>query len=115
MKNKILGLIHNPYSFSLMAKVFTVLVGFVFTVFQARFLGAEIKGQVATVNGIVSITSIVFDFGIYQAYPYYKRNTNKAVLPIFMKLALGMLVISTAIVLGFNSFDMSFLSLPEFR
>ena len=38
--------VKNPYTFSLISKFFGVLVGFLFTIFQARFLGAEIKGQV---------------------------------------------------------------------
>lgn len=69
------------------------MVGFLFTIFQARFLGAEIKGQVATVNSIVSVTAIVFALGIYQAYPYYKRNSNEDILPIFMKIAVFLLAI----------------------
>lgn len=93
MRNKVLGFIRNPYSFSLLTKIFSVLVGFLFTVFQARFLGAEIKGQVATVNSIVSIAAIVFALGIHQAYPYYKRNTDVDILPIFMKIAILLLTV----------------------
>lgn len=85
--------VKNPYTFSLISKFFGVLVGFLFTIFQARFLGAEIKGQVATVNSIVSVTAIVFALGIYQAYPYYKRNSNEDILPIFMKIAVFLLAI----------------------
>ena len=106
MGKKILKFIRNPYTFSLVSKFFSVLVGFLFTVFQARFLGAEIKGQVATVNSIVSVTEIVFGFGIYQAYPYYKRKNENDILPIFMKLALGMLAagmtVAVAIIALFN-------------
>ena len=64
-----------------------------FTVFQSRFLGAEIKGQIATVNSIISIATIVFAFGIYQAYPYYKRNSDVDILPIFMKISLLLLAV----------------------
>lgn len=86
-------IVQNPYTFSILSKVFGVLVGLLFTIFQARYLGAEIKGQVAMVNSIVSITSIVFGFGIYYAYPYFKRNTEVDIMPIFMKIALLMLVL----------------------
>lgn len=78
---------------SMLSKIFSVLVGFLFTIFQSRYLGPEIKGQVATVNSIVSITSIVFGFGIYHAYPYYKRNSNKDLLPIFLKISLVLLAV----------------------
>lgn len=81
-------ILSNPYTFSLLSKIFGVCVGFLFTVFQARYLGAEIKGQVATVNSIAGITTIVFTFGIFQAYPYFKRNSKTDILPIFMKIGL---------------------------
>ena len=64
MKN-LKSIVRNPYLLSMISKVFSVIVGFAFTIFQARYLGAEIKGQVATVNSIVSITSSVFGLGIY--------------------------------------------------
>lgn len=84
--------IRNPYAFSVISKFFGVFVGFIFTVFQSRYLGATIKGQVATVNSIVSITSIVFGFGIFHAYPYFKRTTRIDIMPIFMKISLLILV-----------------------
>ena len=100
---KIKTIVKNPYTFSLISKFFGVFVGFLFTVFQARFLGAEIKGQVATVNSIVSVAAIVFALGIHQAYPYYKRNSDVDILPIFMRIAVFLLalygVISTGTIL----------------
>lgn len=102
MISKLKKMLGNPYTFSMVAKVFGVVVGFLFTIFQSRYLGAEIKGQVATVNSIVSITSIVFGLGIYHAYPYYKRNSEEDIMPIFMTIALILLcvysIISVAIV-----------------
>ena len=97
MFGRIKKLVKNPYSFSLISKGIGVLVGFLFTIFQSRYLGAEIKGQVATVNSIVSITSILFGLGVYHAYPYFKRNSKTDVMPIFMKIALLFLGIYTSI------------------
>ena len=97
MLRRIKAVFTNQYSFSVVAKVFGVLVGFIFTIFQARYLGTEIKGQVATVNSIVSVTSILFGLGINNAYPYYKRNSDKDILPVFMKIALLMLLVYCAI------------------
>lgn len=93
MVNNVRKVLKNPYTFSVISKICGVFVGLLFTIFQARYLGAEIKGQVAMVNSIVSITSIVFGFGIYYAYPYFKRNTDIDIMPIFMKIALLMLAI----------------------
>lgn len=106
MFRKLKSIIKNPYVFSIVTKIFVVLVGFFFTVFQSRFLGPEIKGQVATLNSITSISSIVLALGIYQAYPYYKRTSEKDVLPIFLKIIIWLLIvytgISVAIVLTFD-------------
>lgn len=98
----------NPYTLSIISKGFGVVVGLLFTIFQSRYLGAEIRGQVATVNSIVSITSIVFGFGIYDAYPYYKRNSKVDIMPIFMKIALLMLAVYSLIsVFSIWLFDLS--------
>lgn len=89
-------IIKNPYMFSVISKVFVILVGLLFTIFQFRYLGAEIKGQVAAVNSILSITSVVFGLGIYYAYPYYRRKTDVDLLPVFLKTALLMLTVYLA-------------------
>ena len=93
MYKRLKQIVRNPYMLSMISKVFSVLVGFLFTVFQSRYLGAEIKGQVATVNSIVSITSIVFGLGIYHAYPYFKRVSGKDILPVFMRISLLLLAV----------------------
>lgn len=94
---KIRKILTNTYTFSLISKIFGVLVGFLFTIFQARFLGAEIKGQIATVSSIVSVASISLALGIYQVYPYYKRNSSVDILPIFMKIAVFLLAVYGAV------------------
>ena len=108
MFGRVKKIVNNPYTLSVIAKICGVLVGFIFTVFQSRYLGAEIKGQVAKVNSIVAITAIVFGFGIYHAYPYFKRNTEVDIMPIFMKLALimlgfyGLISVGTVVVLDLS-------------
>ena len=98
-------IIRNPYLFSVISKAVGVLIGFIFTIFQARFLGAEIKGQVTTVNSIVSIASIFMGFGICNSYPYYKRKSQTDLLPVFLQIALLLLgvysLISTIAILFF--------------
>lgn len=94
---KIKKIVKNPYFFSVISKMFGVLIGFIFTIFQARYLGAEIKGQVTTVTSMVGITGIVCGLGIYLAYPYFKRNSDKDILPVFLKIGVGLLVIYSII------------------
>ena len=101
-KNWKLSLFKNQYVFSIISKFGIVVLGFLFTVVQARYLGAEIKGQITFVTSITSITSIVLGFGIHQAYPYYKKKTSLNLLPIFLKISLiqlGMYIV-LAIVLA---------------
>ena len=97
MLNGVKRVLKNQYTLSVISKVFGVVVGLLFTIFQSRYLGSEIKGQVATVNSIVSITSIIFGLGIYHAYPYFKRNSDVDIMPIFLKLALILLAFYGAV------------------
>lgn len=107
MLENIKKIIHNPYFFSVTSKVFGVIVGFIFTIFQARYLGAEIKGQVATVNSTVGVVSIISGLGIYLSYPFFKRNSDKDVMPVFLHISLLLLgvysVISAIVILFYHS------------
>lgn len=97
MLNKMIKLIKNPYLYSIVSKMAVALVGVIFTVLQARYLGTEIKGQVAYVTSITSISSIVLGFGMHQAYPYYKKRCDYDILPLFYKLALCQFLLYTII------------------
>lgn len=113
MLKKIKSVFTNQYAFSLITKVFNVLIGVIYTVFQARFLGSEIKGQVATVNSIVSVVAIVFSFGICQAYPYFKKKSEKDLLSTFMHIALVMLgiyVVIDGLVIAFFSLEVKYIA-----
>lgn len=96
MLRKIGMFFRNPYVFSIISKCCVVLAGFLFTVVQARYLGADLKGQVTYVTSITSITSIVFGFGIHQAYPYYKKKLERNLLPVFFKIAMLQLALYAA-------------------
>lgn len=88
MTYRLKNVLKNPYIFSILSKVVVVLVGLLFTMAQARYLGAEIKGQISYVTSITSITSIVLGFGMHQAYPYYKKISDEDILQMFLKLAM---------------------------
>ena len=84
-------ILKNPYVFSIISKMCIVVLGFLYTVCQSRYLGAALKGDVAYISSITSITSIVFGCGIHQAYPYFKKKIKKDVAPLFLKLSLALL------------------------
>lgn len=88
---KFIRLYKNPYVFSMISEVFSIMVAFLFSVFQSRFLGAEIKGQVATINSMLGIAAIVCGLGIGYAFPYYRKNNNESITSVFLNISAAML------------------------
>lgn len=97
MGNRLIKILKKQYVFSVISEIISIISVFLFTVFQARFLGAEIKGEVATITSMLSITSIVFGLGIYHAYPFYRKNASPDIPSVFVKLALIILFSYTAV------------------
>ena len=73
LHNKFLG---NDYVFSVLTKLFSVVVGVFHAAFLARFLGPELKGLSASITSIVSVGCIVVTCGIHQAFPYYRKKDS---------------------------------------
>lgn len=97
LKKKISEVLKNPYVFSVISKLCIVLLGFIYTVCQSRYLGASLKGDVAYISSVTSITTIVFGCGVHQAYPYFKNKTGEDVAPVFLKLSALMLGIYSVV------------------
>lgn len=88
----------NEYIYSVITKIAMILIGILFSVVQARYLGAELKGSVTYINGIASVGSIILTFGIHQAYPYYRNKYGKEqYLPIYMTLVIVLFSLQIAI------------------
>ena len=88
---------NNEYMFSVVAKVSGIVLSLMYTVFFNRFLGTALRGEAAYINNVVMIFSVVLGFGIYQAYPYYKKNygdesKNKFISSVFFQFAIYMIV-----------------------
>ena len=92
-------IISNQYVYSILTKISIVILGFLFTVVQARYLGSEIKGQVTYMSSIVSISSIVLGLGIHQAYPYYKKRSKESLISLFLSIACLQLLLYSAVCL----------------
>ncbi len=93
MKSKLFRIFRNPYVFSVFSKITLVVLGFLYTVLMSRYLGASLKGDVAYITSVTSITCIIFGCGVHQAYPYFTKKTGENVAPIFMRLAVEMLAV----------------------
>lgn len=102
MINRLKRYFGNPYFFSVITKMILALLGFAFVIIQARFLGAYIKGEVAYINSITAITSIVFGFGVHQAYPYLKLKNQENLRPLFLRMAVIYLLVYTILSIGLS-------------
>lgn len=67
-------LFKNQYVFSLFSKGLMVVLGMLNSIFINRYLGPELKGQYSYILNIVNIAVLFLNLGIYQAYPYFKRQ-----------------------------------------
>lgn len=78
----------NDYVFTIFTKVMAVLIGLVASSYSNRFLGPELKGELGKISSLLSIVAVTANFGLYQPYPYYKRQGEKDVLDKFLRIFL---------------------------
>ncbi|MFW6016300.1 MAG: polysaccharide biosynthesis C-terminal domain-containing protein [bacterium] len=64
----------NKYIFSLATKAIIVLFAILNSVFINRYLGPSLKGEYAYILNIINLAVLFLNMGIYQSYPYYKRE-----------------------------------------
>lgn len=76
----------NDYAFTIFTKIFAVLIGLIASSFSNRFLGAELKGQLGSISSLLSIVAVTANLGLYQPYPYYKRQCEPEVLDKFLRI-----------------------------
>ena len=67
-------LLRNDYVFSVLTKMFSILVGVFHAAFLARFLGPELKGISASITSAVSVGCVLVTGGMHQAFPYYRKK-----------------------------------------
>ena len=67
---------NNAYSFSVLTRVLSVLIGFVYTVVYTRYLGKELRGTASEINNYVELATLFLCLGMHQAYPYFKKKTG---------------------------------------
>ena len=77
---------NNDYIFTILTKIFAVMIGLVASSFSNRFLGAELKGQLGSISSLLSVVAVTANFGLYQPYPYYRRREGPGVLDKFLRI-----------------------------
>lgn len=84
MKNNITRVLRNEYIFSIISKFCLIVIGLIESITLARFLGAEIRGELAYLYSLAGSIYLLFTFGIYTTYPFYRKNNAiEDILPSF--------------------------------
>lgn len=78
----------NDYVFTIFTKVMAVVIGLIASSYSNRFLGPELKGELGRISSMLSIVAVTANFGLYQPYPYYKRQGEPDVLDKFLRIFL---------------------------
>ena len=86
IKPLIRSVTNNDYIFTILTKLFSVFIGLIASSFSNRFLGAELKGQLGSISSLLSVVAVTANFGLYQPYPFYKRNQEHNVLNKFLNI-----------------------------
>ncbi|MBP3656973.1 MAG: polysaccharide biosynthesis C-terminal domain-containing protein [Clostridia bacterium] len=96
----------NDYFFTIFTKIMAVLIGLIASSFSNRFLGPELKGELGRISSMITIIATTANFGLYQPYPYYKRQEEPDVLNKFLRIFMLQFIVYTVIgVLGAAAFD----------
>ena len=108
MVNRLTG---NDYVFTIFTKIMAVVIGLIASSFSNRFLGPELKGELGRISSLLSIVAVTANFGLYQPYPYYKRQGEPDVLDKFLRIFSLQFIAYTVIgVIGataFGSFELA--------
>ena len=80
------NILKNEYFFTFINKISTIVLGLLTTAFINRYAGAALKGEYVVLLNILNIVSVVANLGMYQAYPYYKREGEADTLKRFVNI-----------------------------
>ena len=94
----------NEYVFSLVTKLITVFISLLNTVIINRYLGSSLKGEYAYYINIVTILSLILNFGIGYCYSFFKRNDIKYIKTKFISLIFAQFIMYVMLFFMFSTF-----------
>lgn len=98
--NKIKSFVQNEYAFSFFSKIVGVVIAMLYSILYNRYLGAVLKGDAAIISNYISIISSFTCFGMYQAYPYYRRRDKEVFYPFLNNMtSFNLLLLGVAILM----------------
>ncbi|RJE48973.1 MULTISPECIES: polysaccharide biosynthesis C-terminal domain-containing protein [unclassified Dehalobacter] len=80
----------NAYVFSMLARIIGVMTGLVHSILYTRYLGAELRGEASVILNYAGLISLVLCFGVYQAYPFFKKKTGQDIYREYINYVFGL-------------------------
>ena len=97
LKRIVSKITENDYVYTIFTKIMAVVIGLIASSYSNRFLGPELKGELGQISSMISIVAVTANFGLYQPYPYYKRQGEPDVLSKFLRIFLLQFAVYTVI------------------
>lgn len=91
------NLFKNKYFLTLFVKVTSLTMSIVSSALLARYMGASIKGQYATVESVAQIVSVFLNLGIYHIYPQMIKDNLKEARQKFIDIFFFLFVIYSTV------------------
>lgn len=79
-------IVRNDYAFTIGTKVAALFIGLVSSSFSKRFLGPALVGELGYIDSTLTVVAIIAQFGLYQPYPFHKRQQEPDVLNKFLNI-----------------------------
>lgn len=106
IKNKIRFFYTSDFLSTGSSKFFILLVSLISSIFLTRFMGPQIKGEYAYLINVVSLATVILNFGIYQSYPTLKnqgiKNLQDKYISLFIFQFIILISVFISILLLFN-------------
>ena len=83
---KLRRLLRDDYVYTIGTKIAIAAIGLIASAFDKRFFGPAIVGEVGYIDSILVVVAVTSNLGIYQPFPYYKRQLGDAALDKFLDI-----------------------------
>lgn len=98
-------MLNNDYVLNVICKVLNLLIGFVTSMFCARYLGVVNKGAYSYISQVANTCVIVFNLGVYQSYSFNYKKHVKETLKKYSDICFLQFVVYSAIALLIIAFS----------
>lgn len=93
VKKLVNNIMNNAYVFSVISKVISVGLVLLYSIVYSRYMKAELRGVGDVIHSYADMIMLILCFGIYQAYPYFKKKTRKDIYKEFIDLVAGLFIL----------------------